>query len=203
MDPNSPGQPGDQTPPPASPYGTPPASPYGAPPASRYGTPPASPYGAPPAGWGASVPATRRSPLPRIIGLIVVVIVIVVAGAFVVEMNSVQRGQVLFSTDAPVAGTSTDCKVSNQVTSVSATTSVYATYIFKSTQGSDTVSLAVTRNDQTYLPTTALPTTDTQGYDCFADTSDLSQLPGWGSGTYHFSVTSGGSVIAEGDLTVK
>jgi len=32
MDPNSPGQPGDQTPPPASPYGTPPASPYGAPP---------------------------------------------------------------------------------------------------------------------------------------------------------------------------
>ncbi len=223
MDPNNPWQPGEQTPPPESPYGAPPApygappAPYGAPPQSPYGAPPApyggppqspygappSPYGAPPPGWGAGMPPTRRSPLPRIIGLLVVVIVVVVAGAFVIEMNSVQRGKVLFSTDAPVVGTSTDCKVADQVTSVSVTTSVYATYIFSSTQGSDPVSLSVTQNGQTYLPATALPTTDTQGYDCFADTSDLSQLPGWSAGTYHFSVTSDGSVIAEGDLTVK
>lgn len=218
MDPNYPGQApdGPTTPPeppygapppgwgapPEPPYGPPPESPYSAPPESPFGPPPEPPFGAPPPGWGAPVPARRRSRLPAIALVVVGVVVLAVAGAVFVNMNGVQRGKVVFSTDVPVAGSTTNCQVNNQVTSVSATTSVYATYIFKATQGSDVVSIDITKNNQEFL-SGPLPTTDTQGYDCFADTTDLSTVPNWGTGTYHFSLTSGGGVIAEGDLTVK
>jgi len=230
MDPNYPGQaPGGQTPPPESPYGpppepppgwgAPPESPYGpppepppgwgAPPESPYGPPPEPPYGAPPPGWGAPppgwgapAPTARRRRLPAIALVVVGVIVLAVAGALILNMNGIQRGQVVFSTDVTATGSTTNCKVTNQVTSVSASTSVYATYIFKSTQGTDVVSIAITKNGQAFL-SGPLPTTDTQGYDCFADTTDLSTVPNWGTGTYDFSLTSGGGVIAEGVLTVK
>ena len=224
MDPNYPGEaPGGQTPPPEPPYGAPPPGwgappepPYGAPPPgwgaapeSPYGAPPPgwgpapeSPYGAPPPGWGAPAPTARRSRLPVIALVVVGVVILAVAGAVFVNMNGIQRGKVVFSTDVPVAGSTTNCQVNNRVTSVSATTSVYATYIFKATQGSDVVSIDITKNNQEFL-SGPLPTTDTQGYDCFADTTDLSTVPNWGTGTYDFSLTSGGAVIAEGVLTVK
>ena len=112
-----------------------------------------------------------------------------------------QRGQVVFSTTV-VSGTTTNCRVDNQVTSISSGVAVYATYIFKSTQGSDPVSIDVTRDGQAFLSTVTLPTTDTNGSDCFADTTDLSQLPDWGPGSYHFSLTSGGSIVSQGDLVV-
>jgi len=210
MDPNYPGQaPDGQIPPPEPPYGPPPEPPYGAPPPgwgappeAPYGPPPNPPYGAPPAGWGAAAPPARRSRLPVIAVVVVGVIVLAVAGAFVLNMNAVQRGKVLFSTDVPSASSAAGCHVANQVTSVSASTSIYATYIFTSTQGGDVVSISITKNGQAFL-SGPLPTTDTQGYDCFSDTTDLSTVPNWGTGTYHFSLTSGGAVIAQGDLTVK
>jgi hypothetical protein len=116
-----------------------------------------------------------------------------------------QKGQVVFSTDRPMAGVTTGCTVANQVTVVAANTSVYATYIFSSGQGSEVVSLSVTKDGISYLPATAMPAADTSGLDCFADTTDLGTLPNWGPGTYHFSLTTGsdGSVISEGDLTVE
>jgi hypothetical protein len=113
---------------------------------------------------------------------------------------AMNRGKVIFSTDVPSADNG--CTPGHQVTSVTATTSVYATYIFESKPGSETITLEVTRDGQPYIPATDLPTADTRGLDCFADTSDLSQLNDWGPGTYHVSLTSNGAVVAEGDLTV-
>ena len=223
MDPSNPGQtPGEGTPPvwgpppapdqpgygaPPAPYGAPPA-PYGAPPAP-YGAPPA-PYGAPPApygappGWGAPAPTTRPSRLPRVIGVIVVIVALAVGGALLVALNGPSRGKVLFSTNVPTANNS-NCRVDNQVSTVSATTSVYATYIFAAKRASDSpaVQIAIAHDGATYLPPTEIPVIDTRGYDCFGDTTDLSSLPNWGPGVYHFSVTSAGSVISSGDLTVK
>jgi hypothetical protein len=89
------------------------------------------------------------------------------------------------------------------VTSVTASTAVYATYEFKSAPGSEVVSLTVTKNGKSFVDAVPIPSTDTKGIDCFSDTTDLSQLPNWGPGTYHFTATSNGSVIAAGDLTVK
>jgi len=189
-------------PPPESPYGAPPEPPFGAPPEPPYGAPPEPPYGAPPPGWGPPAPTARRSRLPVIALVVVGVIILAVAGAFILNMTGIQRGKVVFSTDVTTTGSTTNCQVADQVTSVSASTSVYATYIFKSTQGSDVVSISITKNGQAFL-SGPLPTTDTQGYDCFADTTDLSTVPNWGTGTYDFSLTSGGAVIAEGVLTVK
>jgi hypothetical protein len=113
---------------------------------------------------------------------------------------NIDRGKIIFSTDVP--STDNGCTPGHQVTSVSATTSVYATYIFKAKPGDETIALQVTRDGQPYIPASNLPTSDTKGLDCFADTSDLSQLQNWGPGTYHVSLTNSGSVVAQGDLTV-
>jgi hypothetical protein len=141
----------------------------------------------------------RRHSLLRAIAVVSVIIALALAsygcGA------SIDRGKVEFSSDVPTS--SGGCSPANQVTSVSATTSVYATYIFQSKPGNETISLQVTKDGQVYIPSSDLPTTDTKGLDCFADTSDLSKLPNWGAGVYHVSLTSGGKVVAQGDLTVK
>jgi hypothetical protein len=185
-------------------YGVPPAFPYGAQPTPDqpgYGVPPAFPYGAPPA-WGVAAPTSKPTMLPRIVGAVVAIVVVVIAGAFLYGVFSGGSDKIVFSTDQPVAGTSTGCTINDQVTSVRSTTSVYVSYIFGSTQGSDVLSVAITKDGQSFLPPTVIP--DTQGYDCFSDTTDLSQLPGWGPGTYHFVVTSSdGKTQATGDLTVK
>ena len=111
-------------------------------------------------------------------------------------------GQIIFSPNNPKNGTMT-CGVANQITSVSAKTSVYATYIFGSTADTNVLAIAITKNGKTYLKATNLPLSDSQGYDCFGDTTDLSKLSNWGPGTYHFTLTSDGDIIAVGDLTVK
>jgi hypothetical protein len=113
---------------------------------------------------------------------------------------AINRGKVIFSTDVP--SSDNGCRPSHQVTSVSDTTSVYATYVFDSKPGGETITLEVTRDGQPYIPATDLPTADANGLDCFADTSDLSKLDNWGAGTYHVSLTSSGAVVAQGDLTV-
>jgi hypothetical protein len=86
---------------------------------------------------------------------------------------------------------------------VSATTSVYATYVFGARPGTETISLAVTKNGATFIGKTAIPTSDTQGLDCFGDTTDLSTLSGWGPGTYIFLLTSPAGEVGRGTLTVS
>jgi hypothetical protein len=144
-----------------------------------------------------------RSPLPRII-IGVVTIAILVAGGLLVRsfINGAppDAGKVVFSTDKPVEGQTVGCTVDHQVTTIKAGESVYATYVFKGHQGADTVSLAVTKDGAAYLGPSDLPTTDTNGLDCFADTTDLSQY--FAAGTYKFTLVSAGTTIAEGSLVV-
>jgi hypothetical protein len=185
--PDQPGQP-DQP----APFGQPP---YGQPP---YGQPP---YGQPAGMWAAPAPA-RRSRLPLIITGIVVLVIIAGAGLFALSYlkNHQDAGKVVFSTDKPVAGQTVGCSVDHQLTTVAAGTPVYPTYIFSSRQGSTVVSITVTKDGASYLPATEMPVTDTQGLDCFADTTDLSAI--FQAGTYKFTLTSGGTTIAEGTLIV-
>ena len=141
----------------------------------------------------------RRRSLPRAIAAVTVVVALAIASYGCAA--AIDRGKVLFSTDAQ--SSDKGCTPSHQVTSVGDTTSVYATYIYKSRPGGETITLEVTRDGQPYIPASDLPTADTKGLDCFADTSDLSKLDNWGAGTYHVSLTSSGAVVAQGDLTVK
>jgi len=133
---------------------------------------------------------------------IVVLVIIAVAGLFAVSYlkNHQDAGKVVFSTDKPVAGQTVGCSVDHQLTTVASGTPVYPTYIFSSRQGSAVVSITVTKDGSSYLPATEMPVTDTQGLDCFADTTDLSTI--FQAGTYKFTLTSGGTTIAEGTLTV-
>ena len=112
-------------------------------------------------------------------------------------------GKVVFSTDDPTTTATSSCKVAHQVTSVSATTSVYATYVFGATAGDNVISLSITFNGKSYLAATDIPMSDTSGYDCYLDSTDLSTLSGWSPGAYHFSLMSDGDLIGEGDLVVK
>ena len=133
----------------------------------------------------------------------IVVVALIVVGAFVaLRGGSVPNaGKVLFSTDAP-ASEPQGCQVADEVTSVNATTSVYPTYIYTGTMGSDVVPLSISK-DGTELGSFAVPTADTSGADCTTDSSDLSTtLPGWGPGQWKFTLTASGKTVSEGTLTV-
>ena len=114
------------------------------------------------------------------------------------------KGTVVFSTAPPSTNAATGCRVDDQVTSMDALTPVYAYYIFKSKQGSDQVWLGATKDGQSYLPFLGLEVSNTQGFDCLRDPTDLSKLHGWGPGTYRFTLIlmTGQSVVAEGTITV-
>ena len=172
-------------------------------------TPPQTPP--PPVGWGqpgqpdgtwaAPAPAPNRSRLSIAIGGVLVVLLI---GGGLLTFNYVQvhkdAGKVVFSTDEPVVGETAGCSPGNQVTSVKVGAPVYATYVFSARQGSETVSLTITKDGAEYLPATDLATSDTSGWDCFSETTDLGQV--FEAGTYKFTLVSGGKTIAEGILTV-
>jgi hypothetical protein len=113
----------------------------------------------------------------------------------------VPHGKVIFSTDLPKADS--NCSPTHAVTSVAAGTTVYATYVYASVPGTETISISVTKNGASFFPTQPLDVVDTKGLDCFGDTTDLSTLSGWGPGVYHFSLTSDAGVVSEGDLTVQ
>jgi hypothetical protein len=136
--------------------------------------------------------------LPRQIAAVSVVIALALAGYGCGA--SIQRGMVLFSTDIPTANSG--CRPENTVTSVSAGTSVYATYVFKAKPGGETVSIEITKNGESYYPRQELDTSETQGLDCFSDPTDLSTLPDWGVGTYKVTLTALDATVAEGELTV-
>jgi hypothetical protein len=154
--------------------------------------------------WAAPAPAPRsRSRLPLIIGVIVAIVVLAGAGLFAYSYirNNADAGKVVFSTDKPVAGQTTGCVVDNQVTSVPVGTSVYATYHFSSQQGSGVVDLSITKDGATFLSPWPMPTSDTQGYNCVADDSDFSTIF-TDPGKYTVTLTSGGTTVAQGTLTV-
>ena len=140
----------------------------------------------------------RRS-LPRTLGVVAVVVALAIAsygcGA------KLDKGKVLFGTDYPTAdGT---CAPKNAVTSASAATAVYATYVFKARPGDEKITIAVSKDGTELLAPTPL-TAVVKGLDCLADTTDWStELPGWGTGAIHFKLASPTETVAEGDLTIK
>jgi hypothetical protein len=133
----------------------------------------------------------------------IVIVAFIAVGVFVALRGGsvANAGKVLFSTDAP-ASEPQGCQVSHQVTSINATTSVYPTYIYTNTMGSDVVTLSISK-DGVQLGSFAVPTADTSGADCTTDSSDLSTtLPGWGPGQWKFTLTASGKTVSEGTLTV-
>jgi hypothetical protein len=141
----------------------------------------------------------HRSSLPRF--LAVIAVVVAVAAVSYGCGASIQRGKVLFGTDYPTADSK--CAPAKPVTTVSSTTSVYATYVFKAQPGSEVVTITITKDGQAFGQPVALPTADSQGLDCFADTTDLSTLSGWTAGSYDFKMTSPSDTVAEGTLTIS
>jgi hypothetical protein len=116
--------------------------------------------------------------------------------------NGIQKGRVLFSLSVTESSVVTTCQLYHPVDQVDSKTSVFALYIYTNLHGTTPVYLAVTKNGEIYIPTSALPTNYTSNHLCLLDTTDLSQLPNWGPGLYHFVLTSDGKTISQGDLKV-
>ena len=206
--PPAPDQPGyGAPPPPPPPYGAPespygaPADPYGAPPAP-YGTPPA-PYGAPPPAWGApapTVPAKRGLGKRILLGIGVVVVVVVALAIVGMLLSPNHAGKVIFTTDAPTAEGAKTCNLGNQVTSVTAGTSVYANFFYKSRLSNETVTLTIVK-DGTVIDTSTLTADQANGVDCVESNANLGDLT---AGVYEFKLTTaGGDVVSDGTLTIK
>jgi hypothetical protein len=134
--------------------------------------------------------------------MVLVVVLLLAAGLLIYGTVTDQAGTVVFSTDAPASGTYVGCTINDQVTNVSASTSVYATYMFRPIPGDAVISLSVTKNGQTLVNAAPIPTQYTKGIQCFSDTADLSKIAGWGPGVFHFSASDGSTVAAAGDLVV-
>lgn len=201
---SSPEQPGWAAPPPA--YGAPPPAydapqdQYGA--QQPYGAPPA-PYGAPPPAWGAPVPTTpaKGGKLKRIlIACGVVLVVLFGLGVAAALLSPNHGGQVIFTTDAPTASGAASCQLGNQVTTVTAGTSVYANFFYKSRLTNETVTLTIIKNG-TVLTTSTLTSDQANGIDCVESSGDLSSLD---PGVYEFKLTTAnGDTVSDGTLTVK
>jgi hypothetical protein len=109
-----------------------------------------------------------------------------------------------------MSGTTTSCQVTDQVPfgadgsspKVGAGVSIYATYLFASTQGADPVKSGIIKGGLSFGQMITLPIADTQGRDCYADPTDLSKLPGWGPGTYTFGAYNSNEEISQGILVV-
>ena len=110
----------------------------------------------------------------------------------------VYSGQVLFSTVNP--STYSECAPASPVTSVSAKSPIYVTFIFGSRAGSEKFTYIITKNGAAF---NSGPMTDTSGTDCVGETNDLSKLTGWGPGLYEFTEYRDNVIIGVGDLTVK
>jgi hypothetical protein len=137
------------------------------------------------------------------IAMVAIVALVIIGGlfAFAVLRGLPDRGKVVFSTDAPTSETK-GCTVAHQVTTSNLSTAVYATYIYTATQGSNVVALTISKDGTELGAPIALPTSDTNGVDCTADSTNLSAEPGWGAGTWKFTLTAAGKTVSEGSLTV-
>jgi hypothetical protein len=153
---------------------------------------------------GASGPAKPASSarVRLMLGTAVVVLLVLTAGLLLYTVVAGQTGKVIFSTDLPQSGVHSGCTINHQVTSVGHDTSVYATYMFNPAPRDEIISLAITRDGQTFVEATPIPAEYTHGIACFSDMADLSRLRGWGPGAYHFAATTDGTVVAADDLVV-
>jgi hypothetical protein len=143
-----------------------------------------------------------HSGLRRALTMALIVVLLVAAGLLIYSTATSHPGTVVFSTDLPIAGMHSGCTIDHQVTSVGASTPVYATYMFRPTPSGEEISLSVTKNGRTFVAAIPIPAEYTTGVACFSDTSDLSKTPNWGPGAYHFSAAVGDNLVAAGDLVV-
>jgi hypothetical protein len=209
MDPNTPGQPTPDAPPPPPSWAStpPPATPpeWGA-------TPPAVPPAwatTPPAGSGGSGMGGvvgragggfLGSVAGRIIAL-VVVIGILAAGGFLVTkiFNPDHLGQVIYTTQDP-SGTS-DCSISGTVTSVKAGTPVWSVYMWTRRLSSTDAVVEEDFLNGVSLGKYDIPSDKSSDADCLSVTNDLSSEFS-APGSYEIKLTVGTEVVADGKLTV-
>ena len=200
-------QPGQPTPPwaapgePTPPWAAPgqPGAPQPGYPQPGYPQPGFPPPGVPGQPWPQAPQKSggkrRRIALAAVAALVVIVAIV----AFNVLKGS-NDGKVLFSTDVPTSAQK--CNPTNVVTTISAKTSVYATYEYTGRMGSDQVTLNISKDGTAYGVPVTFAVTDTSGTDCGYDPTDWSGEPGWGAGTWKFTLTAAGKTVSEGSLVV-
>jgi hypothetical protein len=196
MDPNANGpvNPGATPPPPPPPAwgATPPPA---APPAWGVSAPSSSAGGV-----GAAVGGAAKNIVLRIVGIVLVAAVIG-GGFFVYKMvlNPDHLGQVLFTTTN--TNSSSNCSITNQVTTVKVGTPVYALDMLKHQVAADTEITEEHFKDGVSLGVDSYKATGVGKADCLTDDYDLSQdftTPG----VYEIQLRIGTEVISEGKLTV-
>jgi len=231
MDPNNPGQtPGSPTPDPwaqpqapaqpqypdqpaagQAPYGAPAQPPTWSAPTSGYDPsqqqygqqpyPPQQPYGQQPYG-AVPVAAPSKSRLPRIIGIIAVIVVAVIALAVVAAMLLPSNaGKVIFTTDAPTTEGAQTCKLGNQVTTVKLGDPVYINIFYKERLSGQTVTMTILENGAV-KDTESLTSDESNGIDCLEYEQNLASFLD-SAGSWEFKLTdSNGNVVSDGILTV-
>jgi len=195
-------QPGQPTPPWAAPgEPTPPWAAPGQPgaPQPGYPQPGFPPPGVPGQPWP-QAPQKSGGKGRRIALFAVAALVVIVAIVAFNVLKSSNDGKVLFSTDVPTSAQK--CNPTNVVTTISAKTSVYATYEYTGRMGSDQVTLNISKDGTAYGVPVTFAVTDTSGTDCGYDPTDWSADPGWGAGTWKFTLTAAGKTVSEGSLVV-
>jgi hypothetical protein len=137
----------------------------------------------------------------RILGALgIVVVLIIIGAAYTLITNPSHGGQVIFTTDAPTESGAATCQLGHQVTSVTAGTSVYANFFYKSRLSNETVTLTIIK-DGSVLNTSTLTSDQANGIDCVESSANLNNLD---PGVYEFKLTTaGGDVVSDGTLTVK
>lgn len=158
--------------------------------------------GGPQPGWAIQQPQApqKSGSMRKRLAVVAIVAVVVVGGLFAFATLNSNNGKVLFSTAVPTADQK--CDPGNVVTTVSAKTSVYATYEYTGRMGSDQVTLSVTKDGAAYGSPVTFSVSDTSGTDCGYDPTNLTTLPNWGPGTWKFTLTAAGKTVSEGSLTV-
>ncbi|HEX7492203.1 MAG TPA: hypothetical protein VF337_10940 [Candidatus Limnocylindrales bacterium] len=145
---------------------------------------------------------TSRGGVRKLATIALIFVLLGAAGLLIYSTATSLSGTVIFSTDQPISGVHSGCTIDHQVVSVSASSPVYATYMFSPVPTGDVISLEISKNGRTFVAATPIPAEYTEGIACFSDTSDLSKSAGWGPGSYHFSAINGDTVVAAGDLIV-
>ena len=181
------------------PYGQ---QPYGQPP---YGQPPAQPYGVPPA-WGVAAAPARKSMLPRIVGGIVVLVVVVIGlglAASVLSPEPAQAGQVIFTKEPPTEEGAKTCHLGTEVTSVNVGDPAYATFFFNHKQSNETVTLTILKDGSQIQKFVYGTGSDVNGLNCVEDSTNLADIL-TSAGSYEFKFTnSKGEVVSDGTITLK
>jgi hypothetical protein len=148
---------------------------------------------------GAIGGAVARRLLGALAGLIVLAVIVVGVIVYMKVANPDHLGQVVFTTSD--MSSSTDCTVSNQVSSVKAGTPVYATYFWQHQLTATQQVVEEDFKDGTSLGTYNVPTDSSSDADCLTVQDDLNATF-TDPGTYEIKLTVGNEVVADGKLTI-